>query len=266
MRKIETLSSIEGRRTLHAIYYELRYTRQKSGIAVLYTLLKICLFERNLTKYLGEDISVTYPLGFINGMALWMEEVVNRFYFPVVNSLVYFGAAILLVLIGVRRFSEVVPESLVIAGLLFEAFLLLFMFVVMLFTPSDDITVFDEVEPDSNEELLTEVGEIARDFADAVDKLETLTLTMSEVLENQNKLMSYVADIAKNTSDAVSPNPELIHKMNSTNSALEQFTATIQTLNSSVEKIQMEQVRVTVINEIERLLSNKITDEKSQTK
>ena len=55
-------------------------------------------------------------------------------------SFVYFGAAVLLSLIGIRRFSDNVNDTMVLWGVGFEAAMLLMMFFVMLFTPDDSIT------------------------------------------------------------------------------------------------------------------------------
>ena len=139
MKKIDTLSSIDGRRLLYKIFHELRYEKQLPSRSVLALCWRLCTQEREIFRFVKQEAIVSHPLGIVAGTALWMEEIVNRFYFSTVNSFVYLGAALLLVLIGIRRFSDNVSDGVVIAGIVFEALMLVFMFVVMIFTPNEDI-------------------------------------------------------------------------------------------------------------------------------
>ena len=92
---------------------------------------RICIRERDLQKYGKEPIRVLHVLGTISGTSLWLEEIVNRFFFSTINSFVYIGAAILLVTIGLRRIYDVVPDWIVISSICLEAFLLSIMFFIM---------------------------------------------------------------------------------------------------------------------------------------
>lgn len=138
MRKVDSLSSADGRKIIHEIFHELKYKKQLSSISILANCWKICVYDIDLTKYINTEDQIEHRLGLFKGTAIWMEEIVNRFYFSVINSFVYFGAAVLLVIIGVRRFSDSIDDRFVIAGVVFEALMLFFMFIVMFFSPSDD--------------------------------------------------------------------------------------------------------------------------------
>lgn len=254
MNKISTLTSLPGRKLVHETFHELRYSRNRSSIATLLTLWRICTFEKRLNKYVSKDVEISMPLGFFRGTALWMEEVVNRFYFTSINSFVYLGAAILLVIIGLRRFDENISIELVFGGIIFESLMLLFMFIVMLFTPSEE----DLDDNDTSDDLLVEIGEIGRDFAAAVVQLEQITNKFSHIADNQIKLFEKLDEIATTNKDAIAPNPEMIREMKETNISLSDFRNTIEMLNNSVSQLKKEEIDYSVKKHIEKFLSDKI--------
>jgi methyl-accepting chemotaxis protein len=262
MENLDTLSSLNGRNLIFEIYYELRYNKQMSGFRVLTSMWKLCTHERDMVRYINKEITVVHPLGTVRGTMLWMEEVVNRFYFSTINSFVYFGAAILLVLIGVRRFSENISDSFVIAGVAFEALMLIFMFLVMLFTPNDDPSSKNKNNSESANEvddLVYEIGEISRDFAAVVVQLENLSSAVENLVDKQTEMLNSVNDLAQSVSQAVSPNPAMLESMNLTNTALNSFKETVELLNKSAESLKREEIELAVRKEVERILIDKIT-------
>ena len=144
MREISTLSSLEGRSILRDVFRELRFERQMGTAKILALTWRICIRERDLHKYGKEPIRVLHVLGTISGTSLWLEEIVNRFFFSTINSFVYIGAAILLVTIGLRRIYDVVPDWIVISSICLEAFLLSIMFFIMYFYPIDEDSVDEQ--------------------------------------------------------------------------------------------------------------------------
>lgn len=263
MKKIDTMSSFSGRLLIQEIYQEMRYEKQRSSLSCLLDCWKICTHEKDINKYVDIKATILHPLGIWRGTGLWMEEVVNRFYFTTINSFVYFGAAILLVLIGLRRFSEKLDDNMVIAGIIFEALLLVFMFIVMLFTPNEEINLDkSNKENESDElkdELLTEIGEISRDFAASVVNLEVISEKLEKVSKNQSLLLEKFSEISGNLANAVSPNPEMINAMKDTNSTLKEFTITVQMLNESAKKIHREEIENSVRKELEKIISEKLS-------
>ncbi len=256
MKKIDALTSLEGRKLLRKLFKDLRFGRQMSGIATLLVTWRICVQNKEISKYAREDINILHHLGFVSGTWLWMEEIVNRFYYSSFNSFVYFGAAVLLVLIGIRRFSDIVNDDIVIMGIIFEALMLLFLFIVMLFSPHDELPEDDE-ESEENE-LLMEIGEIGRDFASLEIRLEELGNSFSEMIANQKELIGEISKIADNTAQAVAPNPKLLDSMNKTGEKLNQFSETVKELNKSAEIIRKEQIELAVRKEVEKIFSKKI--------
>lgn len=266
MKTIETLSSLEGRRLLQEIFHELRYEKQLSSFVTLAMCWRICVKEKQLYRYVNKDYQVAHSLGFFSGTALWMQEIVNRFYFTTINSLVYFGAAVLLILVGIRRFSDTIDDTAVIAGVIFEALMLIFMFIVMLFSPRDDDEVSAKFkERDSEQDdLIVEIGEIGTEFATAVSNLENITSSLNSIIQNQVELTDKITDIARCNADAVAPNPQMIRILEESNYKFSELNKTVSDLISSVEKLKQEKVEILVRKEVERIISNKITSGNEQ--
>lgn len=263
MQKIENLSSLQGRKLLRYIYNELRFDKQRSSLSTLFICWRIACFEKHPNKYSSVSEKIAMPLGLFRGTALWLEEIVNRYYFSTVNSFVYFGAAILLVLIGIRRFSENISTDLVIAGIIFEAALLIFMFIVMLFTPAEyDI---DEEEEDKDE-LLDEIGEVGRDIASVAIQLESVSNNLTALLEKQEQILEKFSEIASINRDAVSPNPKMLDSMDKTNNSLLDFNETVDKLNKSVLSLRKEEIEHSVRKELERIISNKLSKDEEDEK
>jgi hypothetical protein len=260
MKTIETLSSLEGRKLLREIFYELRYEKQLSSFATLTMCWRICTREKQIHRYVNKDYQVAHSLGFFSGTALWMQEIVNRYYFTTINSLVYLGAAILLVLVGIRRFSDSIDDSTVIAGVIFEALMLVFMFIVMLFSPRDeDETQMKRKDGDSeSDELITEIGEIGTEFASAVSSLENISSSLQDIIQNQMILTTRIGEIARCNAEAISPNPKLLEVMQETNDRFIELNGSISSLNRSVESLKDEKVEAIVRKEFERIISNKM--------
>lgn len=260
MKKVDSLSSSKGRLLIQEVFHELKYQKQLGSFAILLICWRICVYDTEIAKYVKTEVSILHRLGFLRGTKIWMEEIVNRFYFSTINSFVYFGAAILLVLIGVRRFSESMDDSIVIAGVIFEALMLFFMFIVMLFTPGEETPTFSYPEPEDvqKEELLTEIGEIARDFAQSSVLLEILTDEIKKINFNQELLVEKIETLTNSFSQISSPNPEFIGIIKETNISLSEFKNTVQELNKSTELIRKEEVERAVRNEIEKIIFQKV--------
>ncbi len=265
MKSIDNLSSVKGRKILRKIYNELKYEKQRSSLSILIILWKIAVFEKQLSKYSSEEVTVQMPLGFFSGTTLWMEEVVNRYFFSTVNSFVYFGAAILLVLIGIRRFSQDISINLVIAGIIFEAVLLLFMFVVMLFSPAEYEEDYEDTEYSKADELIDEIGEIGKEFASSVIQMEKLTESLDNISKTQNLMIDKLDKIVNNSADAIRANPEMIEYMKETNKELKEFKNNLSVLSETAANIRKDDIAFQVRKEIENILSRNI-DEKSNFK
>ena len=211
----------------------------------------------DLSKYTKRGVEILHSLGLFQGTVLWMEEIVNRFYFSTINSFVYFGAAILLVIIGVRRFTDQIDNNIVIAGIAFEALMLVFIFIVMLFSPHDT-EPDDEENGDEADELITEIGELGRDFAAVVIQLENLGNSMVDVISRQNEILNAVDKIVEANTNATQPNPKMLEVMDKTNKSIEEFGETLKQLNSTAEMLKKEEIEMAVRREVERIIVDKV--------
>lgn len=261
--QISSLDTIKGRKLLKNIYFDLKFNRQINSLSTLMILLRICVNKDNLQKYSDIDIQINHNLGLLRGTALWMQEIFNRYYFSMLNAFVYFGAAILLLLVGIRRFSDLINDKIVIFGFVLEASLLILMFIFLLFSPKDDI--IEEIEKEENvdksNDIIEEIGEIARDFADASLKLGYINQNIIELQNSQKQLINTLEQVAYNLGKAVSPNDEMIRIMKDTNAQLSIFNQSIAKLNAELELIKQENIDYLVRKHLENLLLNNLSNE-----
>ncbi len=262
MTTIETLSSVHGRALLRDIYRELRFERQVSSLVVLTTMWRICATERELIRMTKRDVVVLHPLGIWSGTSLWMQEVINRFFYSAINAFVYFGAALLLVAVGLNRTRVIETPGLVVAGVILEALLLMLLFVVMFFTPPEEIeqTSSNNGQSAAAEELLRELGEIGRDYAAMAVQLETIAGTLNDLVERQDTMIVQMRDGVEAAVSAVAPNPDLMNAMRSTTVSLERFTEGVDVLGERLKSVERQEVERLVRTEIERILSRHILD------
>lgn len=259
MQTIETIASIEGRRLLHFIFRELRFERQLNSFKILLTTWKICTSELKIGDFSNRDITILHKIGFWKGTLLWMEEIVNRFFFSSVLSLVYFGAAFLILVIGLNRFTNFVPLFLLITAVIFESTMLIMMFLTMLFSPKDDS--YYEEDHNSNEikdELLLEIGEIGRDLASAVVQLENVNDAFKSIIAIQNDLVDSLKEANKINMNLSQPNPELIEHLKKTNTELEQFKNSFAEINNVIEQIKDEKIDEKVKEQISKIIKSSI--------
>ena len=110
MRELSTLATLEGRSVIRDIFRELRFDRQMSSFSATMLMWRMCTKETDLKRFSVQEVHILYPLGTMAGTSLWLQEIINRFYYSTINSFVYFGAAILLVTVGLRRIYDTIPD------------------------------------------------------------------------------------------------------------------------------------------------------------
>jgi len=260
MTQLETLSSVQGRALVRDIYRELRFERRMGAFQTLTTTWRACTTERELIKLSKRDVVILHPLGVVSGTTLWMQEVVNRFYYSAINAFVYAGAALLLVAVGLNRVGVIDSPEIVIAGIVLEALLLLLLFAVMYFTPPDDIEMPDQASAaaSSTDDLLRELGEIGRDYAAMAVQLESISASLTDLVEKQDGLMTSVRDSVDAAVSAVSPNPELMSSMQTTTAALDRFALSVDALGQRLQAMERQEVERLVRTELEKILSRQI--------
>jgi hypothetical protein len=261
MRELSTLATLEGRSVIRDIFRELRFERQMSSFSATMLLWRICTKETELKRFSMQEVNVLYPLGIISGTSLWLQEIINRFYYSTINSFVYFGAAILLVTVGLRRIYDSIPDWIVVSSISLEAFLLGMMFFIMYFSPLDE----EEVDEQSNVErskeffeLLREVGEISRDYAAMAVRLEQITDAMQEMSMRQEALISTTRDSVQIAAQAVAPNPELIETLKQTGEHFKSFNDIVESLSKSAQELRKEEIEFAVRRELEKIIADTV--------
>jgi len=259
--KIENLATIKGRLLLKSIFENLRFEKQRSGFSVFFIMLGICISDKKIEKYIPQDTKVLYSLGFKRGLLIWMEEILNRYYFSAINSFVYFGAAILLVLVALQRFSDILSDKYVILGVALESLMLLLMFFVMLFTPNTDLSDSEEINNDKSgtEELINEIGEIGSDLASAVLQLENISESLKNILIKQEEILEKSDKIVKTNVLAVNPNPKMLEIMRATNGSMIEFNQSVDRLTKSADRIREIEIQEAVKKELAKIINSNIS-------
>ncbi|OGU61546.1 MAG: hypothetical protein A2X64_02350 [Ignavibacteria bacterium GWF2_33_9] len=260
--QINSLDSIKGRKILKEIYSDLRYQKYLKGVRLLFVLWKICVNKDKFNDYSSYNVEIAHSLGFWRGTMFWMAEVFNRYHFSTLNAFVYFGAAILLILVGLRKFSTYVGDTTVILGFALEASMLILMFIFMLFTPNDDIDESENHSQELQNDLIDDIGELARDFANSHIQLEKIASELNNMNSSQNLLLKQISNFAQSMAHASSPNPEMLNSMKQINIILEEFNSNISKLNEELNNIKQVQIENAVRNELAKIIIPKITNEK----
>ncbi len=262
MTTLETLSTAAGRALLRDLHQELRSDKQMGALPTLLLLWRICTRESDLFRTVNRDVTVLHPLGLLGGTSLWMQEIINRFYYAPINAFVYMGAAFLLVAVGLNRIRIIDTPGLLVTAIVIEALLLLMLFLVMFFTPpSEAEAMAARGEHDSTtQELVRELGEIGRDYAAMAVQLETISVTLHEVVERQDTMTTQLRDSVQAAVGAVAPNPELMDSMKQNTLALAEFTESVSALSERLKAVERQEVERLVRQELERILSRNIVD------
>ncbi len=254
--KIENLATYRGRLLLRDVFHSLRYEKQRGAVAVFFICLGICISGKNISNYIDKEIEISYSLGFFKGIALWMEEILNRYYFSAINSFVYFGAAILLVLIALQRFSDFVDSRIVIGGVILESTMLILMFIVMLFSPNEELE--EEKEEAGTEELIEEIGEIGSDLAQAALQLENIASSLETSIKMQEQIIDKLDETLKANTLATEPHPQMISVMGATNESIKGFKHSLEDLTNATKLLSEKQIEEQVRKEIERIVKKNI--------
>lgn len=254
MTQLSTLATLEGRAVLRAMFRELRYERRVGAFSAIMLCLRVCVREREIFRYTNREVTVIHPLGLISGVSLWMQEIVNRFYFSVISSFVYLGAAILLLVVGLRRVMDTIPDWYLIAGIVLESSMLVAMFIVMFFSPSEEETDI-ETESSAENELIREIGEIAGDYASAGIKLDSIAETLETIAERQEDIAKAMRENLEIAALAIAPNPQMLDAMNKVNAALSDFRTTLAELNEGARTLRREEIEAAVRRELQRIIA-----------
>jgi hypothetical protein len=113
----------------------------------------------------------------------WMQNVVVPTWSNEIQGGVYFGAALLIVIIGLRAISpEYIPNSYIVLALLIEAIMLVAMSLLYIFTPED----FGGSAPATEKQILSEEKHILAVLDQMDKKMESLvSARIEQVVERE---------------------------------------------------------------------------------
>ncbi|MCS6999636.1 MAG: hypothetical protein RML15_03735 [Bacteroidota bacterium] len=254
MAEIASLATAEGREYFRSLYMILRYEQQRGAWETLRLLWLIATRERSLQSY-GLDVTIRHRLGITAGTRLWLEEIVSRYYYSTVLSFVYGGAAILLVVVGMRRFSAGISDTIVLLSIGLEALLLLVLFIVLFVTPGEDPSA---PVTEKLEEIVREIGEISREHAASTTALEEAVRQLRVLTQEINKLSDSTAQAVAVATQAVSPAPETIQRISQVSQALDNLRQSIEHLTAAARALERENISAAVRTELEKLLSLRV--------
>lgn len=257
MLELASLATLEGRKLLRRLHYIARYERNYTSAGTLRLLWRIAVGNQSPKEFLPEDIHLKHSLGLLAGTRLWLEEIVSRYYYDAILSFVYAGAAILLVIVGLRRFSTAISDTVVLLSIGLEAFLLLVLFTVLLMSPPGEAP---ELPTEHISELLTELGEIGRETATATIQLQASITTLERLTNETLRLADAAERIAQHTAAAISPNPDLLPVLRSVNEALVDFKHCLEQLIQTTSSLKHELIEQIVRQELARLLAARTSD------
>lgn len=259
MQKIDTISSVEGRRILHSLFREFRFERQMSNLKILLITFQICVFGKSIKNYSSKDVDIQHKVGILNGFSIWMEEIINRFFFSSVLSFVYFGAAFLILIVGLNRFTNLIPQELLALSIIFETSMLILMFITMLFSPNDDSYYIDiNDNSETQEELLVEIGEIGRDLAAVVVQLEKLGASFNQISTNQQQIVEQLGKITNQNETILNPSDKMLEHFTQTGKNFENLNSQIENLNLDLENLKKEKISSAVKEQLDKIIENKL--------
>ncbi|RMF35616.1 MAG: hypothetical protein D6747_02170 [Chlorobiota bacterium] len=255
MITITSLATPQGRRLYRELYRILRDERHYGSWETLRMLWNMAARSRGLEGYFEQPVTIEHPLGARAGTRLWLEEILSRYYYSTIVSFVYGGAAILLVVVGLRRFSAGISDTVVMLSIGLEALLLIVLFAVMFFRR-------DEEDPTAKriEELIAEVGEIGRDFAASTMTLERIAEQLQGLTAETARLAEAAEHAATAAQRTTSPAPELIERIAELNATLSNVSASVEQLQRAARAIEHEHIERTIRRELERLLAQRLSD------
>jgi hypothetical protein len=268
---ISGFATPEGRATLVATYRCLRYSRGDMGwFACLQTTFQLVRGTHDAWNRSGSgldlqdidpslDIHIQQPLGFTKGLVIWMEEIINRFYYATFNAFVYAGAAFLLVMIGLLRLAIIQQNTYVILALGLEAFLLMLLFVVMYFTPPDDIGIqnikLDHDNDEYAEEWRKEMDEIATDFANSSEYMQNNVDALNRIAGAQNELIDLMNQAVRAIEKVATPQPELMKHFQQTNTLMQEFNKSLRRMTEEAQTLRRDEIEILVRRELDRVLA-----------
>ena len=264
---ISNLATPEGRGAYQKYWQDLVVEQRNLVIPSLFRLWRTAVRGTSFNlSTAGESYRIAHPLGIRLGTRVFMEEIVVRHYFNNVQALVYLGAVLLLIFLALR-FVNLLSEQVALVGIGIEVFMLLLLFVVLFYTPEEEIGGQSTIEQNENtasgtnekeedihviKEVLEELEDIGGSYASLGSKLEGLAKAQQTGLEELSKQVEQIRGLELLESHA--------ERLDTTNTLLEQLVSTMNNMNRNVETLLGKELEYLVRRELERRISGSMND------
>lgn len=262
-KTISNLGTPSGRRVYQDLWHDLIIEQRSAVIPSLLRLLRTAISGAEV-RLVSKDASysIGHPLGLRHGFRLFMEEIIVRHYFNNVQALVYFGAVLLLLFLGLR-FAGLLSEEVALIGIGIEACMLLILFLVLFYSPEDDHHEIVELEvaqdPTASDEedardvireVLDEIEDIGGTYATLGMKMEQLARTQEESIRELAQRVGAIQGLNLLESHA--------ERLETTNTLLAQLTTAIDGMNQRIDMMFGKELEYHVRREMERILRHGI--------
>jgi hypothetical protein len=257
---ISNLATPAGRSAYQEYWHDLVIEQRRAVLPSLWQLWRTAAFgsEMRVTA-IDTSYRPSHPLGPRVGTRVFMEEIIVRHYYNNVQALVYFGAVILLVFLGLR-FAGLLSENISLIGIAIEAMMLLVLFMVLFYSPEDDqfappiagtSTTEARAEQDAEDrgvikEVLEEIEEIGSSYAALALKLEQAARGQEESLRELSVKIGAIQGLNLLESHA--------ERLETTNTLLAQLTGAIESMNQRVDMLFGKELEFYVRRELERMV------------
>ncbi|MBC8144719.1 MAG: hypothetical protein H7X80_03980 [bacterium] len=261
-QRLSNLATPSGRTAYQELWHDLIVHQRRAVVPALWQLWRTAAFGQEMRMTASDNAyRIGHPLGPRIGTRVFMEEIVVRHYFNNVQALVYFGAVILLVFLGLR-FAGLISESASLIGIAIEAFMLLVLFTVLFYAPEEDPQTNDVVlvpgraERDGDDDreiirdVLKEIEEIGSSYASIAIRLEQTSRSQDEALRELAERVSAIKGLNLLESHA--------ERLETTNTLLAQLTESIENMNKRVDLLFGKEIEFHVRQELQRLVGRDV--------
>ncbi|MEP7220814.1 MAG: hypothetical protein ABI876_17950, partial [Bacteroidota bacterium] len=257
-KTITNLATAAGRTAYQEYWHDLVVDQRSAVIPSLFGLWRTAAFGGEI-RIAGSDTSyrIGHPLGPRGGTRVFMEEIIVRHYYNNVQALVYFGAVILLVFLGLR-FAGLLSERVSLIGIAIEAFMLLMLFTVLFYAPEDEVaTVAVESagtleEPEEAQADHEVIREVLRELEDIGSTYASLGLRLEQSAKGQEEAMK---ELAQRVSAIQGLNLLESHaeRLETTNVLLGQLVSSIEAMSQRIDMLFGKELEFFVRKEFERM-------------
>lgn len=259
---LPNLATAAGRAAYQEYWHDLVVDQRSAVLPSLVGLWRTAAFgsELRITST-NTSYRIGQTLGPRIGTRIFMEEVIVRHYFNNVQALVYFGAVVLLVFLGLR-FAGLLSERVALIGIAIEAIMLLMLFMVLFYAPEDQVHVHtaqaasDDTTGDAEEErdadrqvireVLGELEEIGGSYAGLGMRLEQAVRVQEESIRQLGEKVSAIRGL-----DELAGHAE---RLDGTNALLGQLVRSIDAMNTRIDMLFGKELEFYVRQELERIV------------